>query len=375
MIQGLLDSPVMQLLLLAACSAVGRRLFLRRGESPTASGAIAMAIGIFVLGALQHLPVPLALITRLLTLEGLIIWAYIAASYAASYRHGTFRLHTADPVGCFAIGTWVAGTAVLARLLLIVLPEWRPLALAMGLLALVIWFWYLLIISRRYGVIIGDPQRHPATGRILLATVSTQSLVLLAQELFPTTLPRLLVQALILLGYGFYGLGVVLIARRYLRDRGWRVRDDWDNTNCILHGAMSISGLAAVQTGVLPPTVIAATWVWAGSMFVGVELIEVRRLVARVRAYGWRNGVLTYHVSQWARNFTFGMFYAFTARVLVTSPIMAVPALAGLGGLLTTIVAWGQYVVLVLLLIELALFIAKNVDLSRQRPATLVPQN
>lgn len=375
LIPSLLDSPLIQLLVLAAISAAGRGLFLRRGESATASGAIAMAIGIFVLGALQHLPGPVALVTRLLTLAGLIVWVYIAASYVASYYRGTFHTHTMDPVGCFAIGTWVAGTAVLARLLVIVLPEWYLLALGMGLLALLIWLWYLLVISRRYGIIIADPQQHRATGRILLATVSTQSLVLLAQELFQAALPRPLTQALLILGYLFYGVGVVLIARRYLLQPGWRLRDDWDNTNCILHGALSITGLAAIQTAALPPALIMGTWLGALVMFVGVELIEVGRGVARVRAYGWRQGVLTYHVSQWARNFTFGMFYAFTVRVYATPQIMAALDLGDLRGLLGGIVAGGQYVVLLLLLVEVALFISKNVDLRRRRPVALLPQN
>ena len=374
MIQTLLESPWLELLLLAVLSAGGRRLFLRRGESSTASGAIAMAIGIFVLGALQHLPLPVAGVTRLLALEGFIIWAFIAASYVASYFRGVFHTHTADPVGAFAVGTWVAGTAVLGRLILIVLPEWRAVGAGLAALTLVIWLWYLMVIIRRYGRIFADPLRHPATGRILLATVSTQAVVLVAQEWFKAALPGPPALALILLGYVFYGLGVFLIARRYLLDRTWRLRDDWDNTNCILHGAMSISGLAAVETGLLPPEVIALTWVWVLVMFVGVELIELARLVARVRAYGWRQGIFTYHVSQWSRNFTFGMFYVFTLRLFAHPTIMDSLGLGALRGLQAGIIAWDQYVVLILLVIELALFLSKNLDFPRRHPQALVPQ-
>ena len=374
MIGSLLESPLLELLLLAVLSAAGRWFFLRRGESSTASGAIAMAIGIFVLGALQHLPLPVAEVTRLLALEGFIIWAFIAASYVASYFRGTFPAHTADPVGAFAIGTWVAGTAVLGRLILIVLPGWTAVGVGLAGLTLVIWLWYLVVITRRYGRIFADPLGHPATGRILLATVSTQAVVLVGQELLKDALPGAPALALILLGYVFYGLGVFLIARRYLLDRHWRLRDDWDNTNCILHGAMSISGLAAVETGLLPPEMIALTWVWVLVMFVAIELTELARLVARVRAYGWRRGIFTYHVSQWSRNFTFGMFYVFTLRLFAHPPIMPSLGLGFLRDLQASIIAWGQYVVLILLLIELALFLSKNLDLHRLRRPALVPQ-
>jgi hypothetical protein len=241
-------------------------------------------------------------------------------------------------------------------------------------LTLVIWLWYLVVITRRYGRIFADPLGHPATGRILLATVSTQAVVLVGQEWLKDALPGAPALALILLGYVFYGLGVFLFARRYLLDPTWRLRDDWDNTNCILHGAMSISGLAAVETGLLPPEMIAFTWVWVLVMFIAVELTELARLVARVRAYGWRRGIFTYHVSQWSRNFTFGMFYVFTLRLFAHPTIMPSLGLGFLRDLQASIIAWGQYVVLLLLLIELALFLSKNLDLHRFRRPALVPQ-
>src|SRR3546814_12892621 len=75
---------------------------------------------------------------------------------------------------------------------------------------------------------------------------------------------------------------------------------------------MSITGLAAVMSGAVPFAVCYATWLYAGIMFLLVEAVELARLVQRKRLYGWRRGLGPYHVSQWARNFTFGMFYAFT---------------------------------------------------------------
>jgi hypothetical protein len=121
---------------------------------------------------------------------------------------------------------------------------------------------------------------------------------------------------------------------------------------CILHGALSISGLAVVTTGALPRQVAVITWLWAAAMFLPVEGIEAARLVARQRTYGWRRGIFTDHVSQWARTFTFGMFYAFT--LALHSHVAATGDLARVWG---GIVQYGQYLVLALLLLETGLFI------------------
>ena len=184
--------------------------------------------------------------------------------------------------------------------------------------------------------------------------------MLLAEQLFPGRVPNALAVSLIALGYWFYGLGFVLIVQRYLRQPGWRLPDDWDNTNCILHGAMSITALAALESRAVPDPLIIATWLWAAALFVVVEGIELARLVARVHAYGWGAGLAVYQVSQWARNFTFGMFYAVTVRLQVLLGGAAGLGIAGLSSLQTGIIAWGQYVVLILLLIEVSLFMLQN---------------
>src|SRR3546814_6209790 len=65
--------------------------------------------------------------------------------------------------------------------------------------------------------------------------------------------------ALVALGYVFYAIGAALVLRRYLRQPGWRLAEDWENPNCILHGAMSITGLAAVMSGAVPFAICYAT--------------------------------------------------------------------------------------------------------------------
>lgn len=358
------SSPYLILLLLVTVSVVLRRSALQAAPSPTASGAIVMAIGIFGLAALQQMPVPSGYPTESLALILLIVSAYIAASYIRSGLDGTFHTHTASPVGRFAIGTWVAGIAVLLRMVLLGVPEWWWLAAALGCLALAVWLWFATLMIGGFRAIMARRDRARATGVILLSTVSTQSLVLIVLSLFPgLAFPRWAIIGFIALGYGYYGLGTVLITQRYLRDPKWRLADDWDNTNCILHGAMSISGLAVVLSGLTPEIVPLLTWIYTTIMFILVEGIELARLHAQVSAFGWRRGVFTYRPSQWSRNFTFGMFYAFT--LAFSQRVVLSPDLQVVAQVQASILNYGQYVVLFFLVFELAIFLAERLRLAK----------
>jgi hypothetical protein len=212
----------------------------------------------------------------------------------------------------------------------------------------------LTLVARDLWAILVGRSGGSVNGAILLSTVSTQSIVILGPLLTPPELPEAVWTAITILGYLFYVTGLALIVRHYLRERGLRLADGWDNTNCIGHGALAISGLAAVLRGDLPVPWIVLTWLWMAGMFVVIESIEIARAFVRVQAYGWRKGVLTYNVSQWARNFTFGMFYAFTLSLNARDA----GAARWLTGLWALILHYGQYGVLALLSIELALFLA-----------------
>jgi hypothetical protein len=89
---------------------------------------------------------------------------------------------------------------------------------------------------------------------------------------------------------------------------------------------MSMSGLAAVESGALPVIVPLLTWVYVAAVFVAIELIELARAAARCRSLGVRRGLFLYDVSQWSRNFTFGMAYAFTLAFVQKFSAASVPA-------------------------------------------------
>jgi hypothetical protein len=360
-VSAIVTTPVVLLVLLWGASAIARHFLIGRGESPVPSGGIVMAGGIFVIAALGELPLP-GLVARLVVLGLLVVWGYIAASYVRGGLAGDLAENVRQPANAFAVGTWVAGSAVLGRALVQELPGWQPVALALWIVAAAVWLWYMSLLPAAFRDAADTSGGYGATGAVLLPVVGTQSLVVAGDALLPGGMPRVLAAALILLGYLLYAFGLFLVVRRYGR-RGWTLADDWDNTNCILHGAMSITGLAVLVSGALPGSWAAYTWMYVLVVFVVVEGLEVLRAVLRTRACGWRDGVLAYLPSQWSRNFTFGMFYAFSLQ-LQTS---AVPVPFA-GGLLGPVLACGQYVVLALLLAEAAVFLADRTRSGSHAP-------
>lgn len=340
-----------------------RAALLRPGPSPTASGAIVMAIGIFGLAALQRIPGFAEWLTQPLAAALLAIGCVIGASYVRGGFTGEFARHITSPVGRFAVGTWVAGAAVLARMELLAFPEWRWLAICLGALAAVLWLGFIPLALQGFWLILASRDRLGVTGVVLLSTVSTQSVVLVALKLLPDTGPTSWIVLVMLgLGYALYAVGAILIVQRYLRQPVFDLATDWDSRNCILHGAMSITGLTAVTMGWLPFAVPLATWLYVVAAVVAVEGVEVAWMIARIRRFGWRRGLLVYDVTQWSRNFTFGMFYAFTMNFYEDTALPE--GFAWVHAVQKPIVEIGPYVVLFFLAAEVTLFLTAHLDLD-----------
>jgi hypothetical protein len=192
-------------------------------------------------------------------------------------------------------------------------------------------------------------------GVLLLSTVSTQSLVIVWKAAFGTSFfYRLAAPWMILLGVLFYLVSFYLILRRYAHEgKAIDLDKGWFNTNCIIHGAMSITGLASAVCGVVSANLILLIWLWVICWFVVVEAVEIARAVKRIRLYGFVDGLLIYDPTQWSRNFTFGMLYAFTLNFDLAKSVAADSFLQSLHDGLLHYYAW---VVLVLLLSEILVF-------------------
>ena len=336
----------------------------RLSRPPTGSGAIIMAGGIFGAAALQAIPHG-PLLTKPLAVVLALGWLAIAGLILCDAAREGLAAHTGPLVGSFSIGTWVAASAVIARMAMLAAPHALWLAKAMFVVGSVVWLWFVPRALRNLWRLAGAPTGTTRpTGVILLTTVATQAVALPAFRLFPAVAPvSAAATVLLLFGLACYVVGAVLIVRLYVAGPRWHLATDWDNTNCILHGALSITGLTAVVGDVFGATVLAPFWAVVLAVFVIVETIELARLAARWRLMGWRDAVLVYDISQWTRNFTFGMFYAFTAalagRFALAEPYPALAAFVG------SVLACGQYIVLMLLITELVLMICRG---ARFRP-------
>ncbi|HET7578487.1 MAG TPA: hypothetical protein VFK33_04325 [Bacillales bacterium] len=331
-----------------------KRLFIRKNALNTASGAIIMASGIFISGAFHYFPELNDAIGRPAALALFLLWLWFMVVYIRGIFYKKHRkLHIEDPIQSFAIGTWIAGTSVCGTVLFHRLPELRWIAEGMAIIDAGLWLFFFVLCLKNFAKVFSKHLYGRVHGIILLSTVSTQSIVIFYSSLFQAVVPHAFVEVFLLIGVIFYGIGFGLILKRYFPFRRVGLEKNWTNTNCILHGAMSITGLAGIISQTIPLELVKVIWVWALVWFVIVEGCEIYRAILRVKIFGLVRGIGTYDVSQWARNFTFGMFFAFTMNVNL-------PAGSFLSGVQAVILPYGAWIVLLLFVNELLLSFKGN---------------
>jgi hypothetical protein len=305
--------------------------------------ATVMAGGIFLLGAapflLSFLGRPELAASTLRAGMWLLaaLYAFIAVLFVLQLRSDPEVLW-GRTVDHFAIGTWVAGTNVLARVIHPAHPlVGKGLTLAGWTLALLYAYWVVTAISRT--TLLGR-----VNGIAFLTTVAMQSVVLTSEallELSESVLHGLLVlNAIGLLVYAF------CFGRVWSPSTLRRQIETWAPVNNITHGALSISVLAAETLAAkmaAPPALlliaIQAVWAVSACFFVTILLLEVG-LVARGR------NLLSFRVSNYARNFTYGMFFTCTYhgvtqfRASLMAMIATPPVLLILAALVAAVNLW-----------------------------------
>jgi len=349
--------------ILLALSALVRSRFKHHRYSATAAFGMVMAIGIFTDFSLPQLPFYSPLLARLVTLELLVIGLFLTSSYISSALNHHFRMHVAHPLRRFAIGTWVAGTALLSVLVTHTLPEMHLLDTTLAIVAIVVYLPYVALFVHGYYKLLRHPLKQNANGVILLATVSTQSIVIALHSVFADSFPINVAIGLVAFDMIFLCSGLVLVALHYYTIRSWLLAIEWKNANCIVHGAVSITGLTLVLTSNFGPEVLLDVWEIALVLFVIIETLEFVRLCEREYSQGLRKGLLVYDVTQWTRNFTYGMFYALSLALYRHLAMASTSASNFWYSSLRVIVEWGQYVVLAFLLIEVAIFLRARLHL------------
>lgn len=346
---------------------VGRHLFIVPRPASTSAGAIVMACGIFINGAIVRFPFLDRRLAVGLSLILLALWALIACEYLRSLLDGTLvERHLSDPVGVFAVGTWVAGTSMCGLTLAHRLPDWLPFVRVLLGLNILLWGFYLVQAFKNFVVLLRAKGWRTVHGVLLLSTVSTQSIVILSVTVWGNA--SLLgngARIVIALGAVLYVAALTMIGFRYLSDlRSVDISRDWTSTNCIIHGAMSITGLACCVTDVVPVRLVLVIWLWVLLWFVIVEVIEVLRTIARTRRMGIIRAVWVYSPTQWARNFTFGMLYAFTLNFHLESTLTG-GSLTLLESIRSAVLLCGAWVVLALLVYETLLALSSSYSIRR----------
>jgi hypothetical protein len=345
---------IVSLILLFFIFLIFKKVYLKPSPSDTSAGAIVMGIGIFINGSMKNIYFLDKYAGRVFAAILFLLWIFIWYSFANSFFNcRTKDVHLKDPIKSFAIGTWVAGTSVCGIAVYQRLTGLNFLAYILFFLAVALWIFYVVTFIRGYRGIYKNNLFNKVNGVLLISTVSTQSIVVLGNTIFHGKALIPISRLLIYLGIIFYIFAFVLIIRRYFADKCWTIEDDWQNTNCIIHGAMSITGLASVTSGALDYNFILFIWLWVLLWLVIVEAIEIIRIFKRATKYGFIKGIAIYNVTQWSRLFTFGMLYAFTMRFNIK---LTAYSNEGLISLQNFILTYWKWVVLYLLIIEGILF-------------------
>ncbi len=317
----------------------------------TSAMAVVMALGIVTEGALLSffgMHFFRGIYGKLLSTFNLSLWTSFIFSLSMTCFKGKFKeLHYSHPINRFGIGTWVAGTSICGIIIYKEFPQWGAVSEVLTFLNAGLWAVYLGLCMRSFYVLSHSSLKENSNGILLLTTVSTQSIVLLSNTIF-AEIPLIINKTLLMIGFCFYMVSAFYIIKRYITS-SWIVETDWNNTNCILHGAISISGIACITTKVLDERIIQFIWIAALTVFILIECIELWRLILRIKRFGINKGILIYDVTQWSRIFTFAMFYTFTSLISIHAAILSF--------LKNIILSAGIWIILFLLIMEALLSI------------------
>lgn len=262
----------------------------------TSTMAAVMAVGIITQGVFTNYFsfVDTNIFGKLLSAFTISLWASFLFSLVLAFRDRQFiNIHYDNPINRFGIGTWVASTSVCSILISNNFPERLQLVKYVTILNVILWMTYIIISI----IALRDIHRLELTNKVhgilLLTTVSTQSIVLLLNTVFKEKVAFYINISLLLVGTLFYIICAILILNRYLKSyKSLNIEDEWQNTNCILHGAVSITGLACILSNAFDDLMITLLWVIAASVFLVVELVEIYRLFKRIKRFGIWDGLI-----------------------------------------------------------------------------------
>ena len=337
-----------------------KKHFLLKNQVETASAAFIMALGILLNESFDRLDAMSKSFSASGSFIVAVAWFYILLVILVSvWRREFYRLHVEAPLTIFAVGTWIASTSVSLLVFHHLFPGYSGVQRILEMFNFLMLFLYLAAVL----IYMKDFRRNrfyeQVHGVVLLMTVSVQSVVIANSIFFQEGWIHTAQEFLFDLGLVLYTINFALLIYRYGQVRNWSITEDWKNTNCIIHGAISITGVAGIVSGTISMRQASFIWLMAAAMFILVEVMECIRAVKRVRAYGFRKGLGVYHVSQWARNFTFGMFLFFTMKMNVGKSGVSFDIIKDIQAF---ILSSGPWVVGALFVMECVIFLYQKVE-------------
>ncbi|MBR7553073.1 hypothetical protein ACFFJI_08985 [Allobacillus sp. GCM10007491] len=284
----------------------------------TLAGAPIMATGIVIISVFNHV-VQYDWIELTLFIFFLVSLLLLVLYLINEMKQGLFyERHLESPITSFGIGTWIASIS-LGNVLISVYQSNAITIVFYSLNIGLLWTGYITWLFRNYSIILNRFNEYidKFQGGLLLSTVGTQSVVISGYFVFEEQFPAPLARTLIWFGLLLYIGNLILILYRYVKLPIREIIDHWTNSNCIIHGALSITGVAI--SFAYPEISLLHYFVWGLALFffILVEWIELLRGFSRYRKYGWNEGFMVYSPSQWSRIFTFAMFLYFTERIFV----------------------------------------------------------
>lgn len=328
----------------------------------TVSAAIVMAIGVFSLNVAPQFATN-SLLDRGIALFAIILWAFFMVSYLFSFIVKEFNtLHYQNVIGRFRIGTWVASTSVTVIIITKYFPVFGRVILPLVILNSLLWVFFFFISMKGIGAILVNKSIKNVNGILFLTTVSSQSLLLMYNNVWENFYRLLYInETLIAIGFLFYFVCITMLLSRY-KKYDWRLVTDWKAPNCMVHGALSIIGSAAVISKSIGFGMLLLLWMIVLVIFVANEIVEVVRGVLRTKEFGFVDGLCIYHPSQWSRIFTFCMFYTFTFKFHTNYASQA----AWIDHSQQAILIVGKWFIAMLLIIEIGLLVRAQLPTPNQ---------
>lgn len=244
-----------------------------------ASAAIIMALGIFLIGTIEAFPFLNIHLGKFFAFILLILWLIIYSLLSIQFFQRDFLIpFIKHPINSFAMGTWIAGVSVLCNVFLEYFPSIIRLTQVIAIFNSLLWIFFFITCLYNFKQLFTKSKEYSVHGILLLSTVATQSIVILLNNVFSSK--HLFIEIMIYLGLAFYLIGIYLIIKSIRSKKDWSITHHWLNTNCIIHGALSITGFAMVTTGTFSYISIHALWFITFILIILVECLEMIRIIS-----------------------------------------------------------------------------------------------